>query len=121
MFAALVLKKEMMEKLPDFYQRLKWFQEYREKNMQYQVIEEFEEGDDILLSLVPKKRLEKLLKALLDENEFLSPGGIRALSKYHLEHPYSVTVGDFNKDTKLDLAVTNDQDYNVAILLNSCP
>ncbi len=91
MFAALVLKKDMMEKLPDFYQRLKWFQNYRENNMQYKVIEEFKEGDDILLSLVPKKRLEKLLKALLDEKEFLSPGGIRSISKLH-EKPYLVTI-----------------------------
>src|SRR5688572_11067804 len=83
LFAALVLKKDMLEKLPDFYKRLKWFQQYREKNNQYQVIEEFEEGDDILLSLVPKKRLEKLVRALLDEKEFLSSGGIRSISKLH--------------------------------------
>lgn len=91
LFAALVIKKEMLEKLPDFYSRLKWFQEYRETNMQYQVIEEFKERDDILLSLVPKKRLEKLVKALLDENEFLSPGGIRSISKLH-ETPYMVNI-----------------------------
>jgi hypothetical protein len=91
LFAALVLKKDMLEKLPDFYKRLKWFQQYREKNNQYQVIEEFEEGDDILLSLVPKKRLEKLVRALLDEKEFLSSGGIRSISKLH-ETAYMVTI-----------------------------
>jgi hypothetical protein len=47
--------------------------------------------DDILLSLVPRKRLEKLLTALLDENEFLSKGGIRSISKLH-ETPYSVHI-----------------------------
>ena len=47
--------------------------------------------EDILLSLVPKQELEKLLKALLDEKEFLSPGGIRSISKIH-ETPYSVNI-----------------------------
>jgi hypothetical protein len=91
MFAVLVLKKDMLDRLPDFHKRLKWFQQYREKNGQYQVIEELNDHDDILLSLVPKSRLEKLLKALLDEKEFLSPGGIRSISKIH-EHGYSVNI-----------------------------
>jgi hypothetical protein len=91
LFAVLVLKKELLEKLPDFHSRLKWFQQYREKNSQYSVIEELNENDDILLSLVPRERLEKLLKALLDEKEFLSPGGIRSISKSH-EQGYSVQI-----------------------------
>ncbi|MDP4264428.1 MAG: glucosidase [Bacteroidota bacterium] len=91
LFGVMVLKKELLEKVPDFHNRLKWFQQYREKNMQYCVIEELNDHDDILLSLVPKKRLEKLLKALLDEKEFLSPGGIRSISKLH-ETPYSVHI-----------------------------
>lgn len=91
MFAVLVLKKDMLKKLPDFHKRLKWFQQYREKNQQYLVIEEINDHDDILLSLVPKARLEKLMKALLDEKEFLSPGGIRSVSRIH-EHGYSVNI-----------------------------
>jgi hypothetical protein len=91
LFAGFVLKKDLLAKVPDFYNRLKWFQKYREKNNQYLVIEELKEHDDILLSLVPKPRLEKLLKALLDEKEFLSRGGIRSISKIH-EHGYSVNI-----------------------------
>ncbi|MGE5108860.1 MAG: MGH1-like glycoside hydrolase domain-containing protein [Sphingobacteriales bacterium] len=91
LFSVFVLKKELLAKVPDFYNRLKWFQKYREKNNQYLVIEELKEHDDILLSLVPRERLEKLLKALLDENEFLSKGGIRSISKIH-EHGYSVNI-----------------------------
>jgi hypothetical protein len=91
LFAVFVVKKELLEKLPDFHSRLKWFQQYRENNNQYSVIEELNEEDDILLSLVPRLRLEKLLKALLDENEFLSPGGIRSISKIH-EKGYSVHI-----------------------------
>ncbi len=91
LFGVLVLKKELLEKVPDFHSRLKWFQQYREKNMQYAVIEELNDHDDILLSLVPKNRLEKLVRALLDEKEFLSPGGIRSISKIH-EQGYSVNI-----------------------------
>jgi hypothetical protein len=91
LFAVLVLKKDLLEKLPDFHKRLKWFQKYRKDNGQYLVIEDQIDHDDILLSLVPMKRLEKLLKALLDEKEFLSPGGIRSISKIH-EKPYSVSI-----------------------------
>lgn len=93
LFAVLVLKKDWLEKLPDFHNRLQWFQQYREKNNQYLVIEDLNERDDILLSLVPKQRLEKLLKALLDEKEFLSPGGIRSISKMH-ETPYIVSINE---------------------------
>jgi hypothetical protein len=91
LFAVLILKRDMLEKLPDFHRRLKWFQKYREHNMQYLVIEEINEEKDILLSLVPKQKLEKLLGALLDEKEFLSPGGIRSISKIH-ETPYYVNI-----------------------------
>jgi hypothetical protein len=97
LFSVFVLKKELLAKVPDFYKRLKWFQQYREKNEQYLVIEDLpagpdgQEHNDILLSLVPRERLEKLLKALLDENEFLSKGGIRSVSKIHTQG-YSVNI-----------------------------
>jgi hypothetical protein len=91
LFAVLVLKKDLLQKLPDFHKRLKWFQQYRQDNGQSLIIEELKDHDDILLSLVPRNRLERLLKALLDEKEFLSPGGIRAISKLH-ETPYSIHI-----------------------------
>jgi len=91
LFAVLVLKKELLEKVPNFHKRLKWFQKYREDNGQYLVLEEINDNADILLSLVPRPRLDKLLKALIDEKEFLSPGGIRAISKLH-QTPYSVNI-----------------------------
>jgi hypothetical protein len=91
LFGVLVIKKEMLEKLPDFYRRLKWFRNYRKENHQYQVIEDLKENDDILLSLVPRKRLERMMESLLDEKEFLAPGGIRSLSKIH-EKPYEINI-----------------------------
>ena len=41
-----------------------------------------------LLSILNKKKLERVLGHMLDENEFLGPHGIRSLSRYHLEHPF---------------------------------
>ena len=46
----------------------------------------------LLLSVVDERKLRRLLATLLDEREFLSPYGIRSLSRYHAEHPYLVSV-----------------------------
>jgi hypothetical protein len=46
-----------------------------------------------LLSILNKRKLERVLGYLLDENEFLGPHGIRSLSRYHLDHPYVLNVG----------------------------
>ncbi len=45
-----------------------------------------------LLSVVNKEKLQRILQFMLDENEFLGPHGIRSVSRYHLEHPYSVRI-----------------------------
>ncbi len=71
---------------------MSWFESYRVKNKLFWPNEEKKDGDRILISLVPKEKLVFLLEKLLNETEFLSPGGIRALSKYHKENPYSVTI-----------------------------
>jgi hypothetical protein len=91
LFAAYVLPKAYLDKLPDFSRRLRWFQRYRLDNGQYLVLEEDPQSGDILLSLIPMQRLQRLLHAMLDEQEFLSPGGIRSLSKIH-EQGYHVQI-----------------------------
>jgi hypothetical protein len=89
--AVLVLEKSKLKKLKAFTAGLKWFRKYRERNGLYTAIEELNDDEDILLSMVPRKRMEKLLSALLNEDEFLSPYGIRALSKVH-KNPYSIIL-----------------------------
>jgi len=92
LFAVSVIEKKVLQKLEDFTKRITWFENYRLKNNKYWPNEEKVDGEKILLSLIPKERLIALLERLLSETEFLSDGGIRALSKYHEKHPYSVNL-----------------------------
>jgi hypothetical protein len=92
LFAVSVIEKKVTQKLEDFTKRITWFENYRLKNKKYWPNEEKVDGEKLLLSLIPKERLIALLERLLSETEFLSDGGIRALSKYHEKHPYSVDL-----------------------------
>ncbi len=91
LFAVLHIPESMMEKVPDFRRRLNWFINYRQELCDYQVVDKHEMNTDLLLSLTPAHRLRRLLYAMLDEAEFLSPGGIRSVSKIH-ETPYVVNI-----------------------------
>jgi len=53
---------------------------------------QFGVGERGIMALVNESRLRRILSCMLDENEFLSPYGIRALSRYHPDHPYSFWV-----------------------------
>jgi len=90
-FATLLIDGDRLEKVPQFKERMLWFQNYRKKHRLHAVMEEYKEGDDVLLSLLPKTRLIKMLHALLDQDEFLSERGIRSLSKKH-ETPYTFKI-----------------------------
>ena len=89
--AVLNIKKEYLDKLPRFRKSMEWFRRHRIENAKYQVMEEYFEDKDVLLSLVPKERLQKLIGSILDEKEFLSQYGIRSLSKVH-ENPYTIQI-----------------------------
>jgi len=92
LFAVSIIDKKVFLKLQDFTKRISWFEQYRLKNNKFWPNEEGEDEEKMLISLIPKERLIALLQRLLSETEFLSPGGIRALSKYHEENPYSVNI-----------------------------
>jgi hypothetical protein len=88
LLAVSVVSKDVLARLKGFQKRLQWFRKNRRDLNKYLVIEDLQEGHDMLLSLVPKNRLVRILQRMLDESEFLSPGGIRSISKYHQDNPY---------------------------------
>ena len=49
--------------------------------------------EKLLLALVNHQKLPRILKYMLDESEFLSPYGLRSLSRYYLDHPYNLEDG----------------------------
>jgi hypothetical protein len=92
LFAVSKISKEQFDAVPDFTKRIEWFENYRKNNNRFWPNEEKSDGEEVLISLVKKDRLVFLLQRLLHEDEFLSEGGIRALSKYHEKNPYSATI-----------------------------
>ena len=102
LFAVSIMDMEVFKRLPDFKKRIEWFENYRAKNNRFWPNEEHSDGEGILISLVKKDRLIHLLHRLLSEDEFLSGGGIRALSKYHEANPYSVTIDGTRYEIQYD-------------------
>lgn len=89
LFAVEVVTDDVLERFKGFTSRLRWFLNYR-PDLAKLVSRWEQEGEQRrhMLSLVRRVRMEALLRRMLDENEFLSPYGIRALSRYYLEKPY---------------------------------
>jgi hypothetical protein len=102
LYAVSTIGKELFDILPDFKKRVNWFENYRIKNQLFWPNEERGDGEKILLSLVQKDRLIFLLNRLLHESEFLSGGGIRALSKYHKDHPYTLSIDGIDYTIQYD-------------------
>jgi hypothetical protein len=75
-----------------FTKRIHWFETYRLSNGRFWPNEERHGKDEILISLLPQERLVALLQRMVNEAEFLSEGGVRALSKYHEKKPYTVNI-----------------------------
>ncbi|KAL9068671.1 MAG: hypothetical protein Q9157_006433 [Trypethelium eluteriae] len=94
LFATATLEPVVINKFPAFRKRMMWFIENRKDLVQRNVASMHRRGKDdrLLLSLVNEDRLRRILKYMLDEDEFLADHGIRSLSKYHKDHPYSWDV-----------------------------
>ena len=104
LFGVSVIPGETMLILDDFERRTEWFKNYRKKHNRYLPNEERKEDKAMLLSIIKKEKLEKILRTMLDENEFLAPGGIRSLSKYHQTHPRHYSHAGKNYDISYDPA-----------------
>ena len=93
LFAVETLEPETLRKMPGFKRRLEWFIDNRKDLIgSVACMRTRGNGERRLLSIVDPDRLRRVLKVMLDENEFLSPYGIRALSRSHLQKPYLLDV-----------------------------
>jgi hypothetical protein len=93
LFAVETLDSEQLKRLPGFKRRLDWFVDNRPDlttNVACMRTHGMEERR--LLSIATPDQLRKILRYMLDEGEFLSQYGIRALSRFHQEHPYMLHV-----------------------------
>jgi len=93
LIAAEVLEEESIQGLPGFSKRLAWFVKHRQDLSRHITHCECDHGHR-LIAIPSRERLERVLGYMLDENEFLSPYGIRSLSKFHGKNPYEIHTGD---------------------------
>ena len=92
LFAVETLESELIDRLPRFKHRMQWFIENRPDFSAHIEVQTHDGGVRRFLSLVSRQRLTSVLRYMLDEQEFLSPYGVRALSKYHQDHPYVLSA-----------------------------
>ena len=92
--AFVVPQGSMLDRLPELRSRIDWFVEHRGGELDS--LEEFVKpgvGGTHLMSVFGRERLERVLARVFDEEEFLSPYGLRAVSRWHREHP--LVYGDY--------------------------
>jgi hypothetical protein len=93
LFAVQTLEPRVINRLPGFKRRMEWFIQNR-KDLTKHVACMETEGDCArrLLSIVDRDQLRRVLRFALDESEFLSPYGIRAMSRRYHDEPYVLPV-----------------------------
>ncbi len=93
LFAVEVIEASLIDRLKGFGGRFRWFMENRtELTSSVSRHMQEERGGKLMLSILDEGKLRRVLSKMLDEREFLSPYGIRSLSKYHEEHPYELDI-----------------------------
>ncbi|WP_425613470.1 glucosidase [Anatilimnocola sp. NA78] len=100
LFAVEILEQANIDELPGFRKRMEWFLKYQPdlgRHIAYCDRSHHKTADEVrtgrpaghrLLAIPSRERLERTLRYLLDENEFLSPYGIRSLSRTHHDQPF---------------------------------
>src|SRR6266700_4198115 len=93
LFAVETFDTGLTERLPGFTRRTRWFMENNPEFREHFAIKALPEGGHrLLLSIVTCEQLPRVLRYMLDEDEFLSPHGIRALSRHHRGQPFVLAV-----------------------------
>ncbi len=95
LFAVETLEPDIVDRLPGFKRRMQWFIDNRPDFREHvDMVETSGGGVRRLLSIVTREQLPRVLRFMLDETEFLAPYGIRAVSQFHRDHPYTLVVND---------------------------
>jgi Mannosylglycerate hydrolase MGH1-like glycoside hydrolase domain/Glycosyl hydrolase family 63 C-terminal domain len=93
LFAVATWDTDLTDRLPNFTRRTRWFIENNpEFRAHIAVSDRPGGGRRFLTSIVTTAQLPRLLQVMLDQSEFLSPYGVRSLSRYHQDHPYVFRV-----------------------------
>jgi hypothetical protein len=93
LYAVQTMSPELLDAMPAFKRRLEWFIDHRSDLVSNLACMRTQGNKERrLFSVATRPQLERILEVMLDENEFLSPYGIRALSAYHRDHPYMVEL-----------------------------
>jgi hypothetical protein len=93
LFAVETLEPELLDRLPDFKKRMEWFIQNRsDLTANVACMRTPGNAERRLLSIVSQDQLRSVLRIMLDENEFLSQYGIRAISRFHKDQPYMLQV-----------------------------
>ncbi|HEX5017251.1 MAG TPA: hypothetical protein VFX15_06665, partial [Actinomycetes bacterium] len=92
--ATTVLPADLRERLPRFFEEAQWFLERHPHTAAILTVPlEVGAGGSRILSLVNQDKLRRILGYMLNESEFLSPYGIRSVSRHHADHPYVFNAG----------------------------
>jgi Glycosyl hydrolase family 63 C-terminal domain len=112
LFAVETLEPELLQRLPGFRKRLEWFLNHRPDLAG--LVSHWQSpgrGERRLLSLLRGHRMKKLLTRMLNESEFLSDYGVRALSREHLEHPFNLKIGNVDQSVHYTPAESDTRQF----------
>jgi len=104
LFGIEVIDRKLFKKIPNFVKRMQWFIDNKPDLSSNVICTPFFDDKNHIFSVVTLDHLNAILKRLFDPKEFLCSFGIRSLSKYHKNKPFSLSIGDHNHLVKYEPA-----------------
>jgi hypothetical protein len=112
LLAVQTIEPDMLNRLPAFSRRLDWFVAHRpDLTATVACMQTPGAGGRRLMAIADRRRLECVLKVMLDEREFLSPHGIRSLSRTHAQFPYALQVNGTRREVSYEPAESRSQEF----------